>query len=344
MKIIELSYHEKNTGWTLDRLKFDNFNLLVGVSGVGKTKILEAIQTIASIAKGESQACSGIEWSVIFEIDKSLYFWSGEYENVDKECRVLEEVFAVDGRTYFERSEMSSMFNGRELPKVSPCKSLFNLFSEDPVISRVVDGFRTSNFKVIKNAYSTEKDLLDLPPQINPEHLISLINHYKEIFPQVEDIRYIEAKNDKNEDLLSLAIKELGTDWYPIDKLSSGMAKTLSLLLTFYLYTEGSIVLVDEFENSLGIDCIDAVAEIITSNPAVQYIVTSRHPYIINSIDMKLWKLVRRDGTKVCVTPAEELNLGLSKYEAYKQFIKAASMPRESRKIRIDASNLISPN
>ena len=54
MKILELSYEDKATGWKLNPVQFSDLNLLVGVSGVGKTKILKAILNIKKIVEGES--------------------------------------------------------------------------------------------------------------------------------------------------------------------------------------------------------------------------------------------------------------------------------------------------
>ena len=51
MLLKTLSYLDKKTGWTLQDLKLDRFNLLVGASGVGKTRILRAIRTICAITR-----------------------------------------------------------------------------------------------------------------------------------------------------------------------------------------------------------------------------------------------------------------------------------------------------
>jgi hypothetical protein len=49
MKILELAYEDKATGWKLNPVQFSDLNLLVGVSGVGKTKILKAILNIKKL-------------------------------------------------------------------------------------------------------------------------------------------------------------------------------------------------------------------------------------------------------------------------------------------------------
>ena len=47
MKITSFSFTDLKTSWTLEETSFDAFNLLVGVSGAGKTKIVEALKRVA---------------------------------------------------------------------------------------------------------------------------------------------------------------------------------------------------------------------------------------------------------------------------------------------------------
>ena len=50
MRIEQLEYWDKDTGWKLARTSFfPDLTLLVRVSGVGKTKILKAIRTLKRI-------------------------------------------------------------------------------------------------------------------------------------------------------------------------------------------------------------------------------------------------------------------------------------------------------
>ncbi|MGB3265930.1 MAG: ATP-binding protein, partial [Microcoleus sp.] len=77
----------------------------------------------------------------------------------------------------------------------------------------------------------------------------------------------------------------------------------------------------DEFENSLGINCIDVVTDLIVENRNIQFILTSHHPYIINNIGMEHWKIVTRQGGVVTVKDAKDLNLGKSRHQAFTQLI-----------------------
>ena len=46
-----------------------------------------------------------------------------------------------------------------------------------------------------------------------------------------------------------------------------------------------SLVLIDEFENGLGVNCIDVLAELLLGERRdLQFVITSHHPKIINQI------------------------------------------------------------
>ncbi|MCU0287397.1 MAG: ATP-binding protein [Acidobacteria bacterium] len=146
-----------------------------------------------------------------------------------------------------------------------------------------------------------------------------VIANFKDIFPQVEGLRFQLLEN---KDIYELQIKERGTEWIPLHEISSGMFKTLMHLVEIKLMAAGSVILIDEFENSLGVNCIDAVAgDLLNPGRKLQYIITSHHPYIINNIDMKYWKVVMRKGSTVFTKNADELRLGKSKHDAFKQLL-----------------------
>src|ERR1700752_110542 len=52
MLLKSLSFEDKRTGWKLEDLRLDRFNLLVGASGVGKTRILRALRVVHRIGQG----------------------------------------------------------------------------------------------------------------------------------------------------------------------------------------------------------------------------------------------------------------------------------------------------
>jgi len=111
-------------------------------------------------------------------------------------------------------------------------------------------------------------------------------------------------------------------NWIEEDRLSSGMLRVLRHLSELYLLPEGSVLLIDEFENSLGINCIDALTENLSEDRDLQFIITSHHPYIINNIGIKHWKIVTRKGNTVTVRDASDFNLGKTKHSAFMELLQ----------------------
>jgi predicted ATPase len=158
----------------------------------------------------------------------------------------------------------------------------------------------------------------------NPDIFDKIKQKFIATFPQVEDVK-IEAvryKNDRSHPLFPIQIKEKGVkDWIFQFNISSGMRKTLIHISELYLSPQGTVILIDEFENSLGINCIDVVTDLLVENRNIQFILTSHHPYIINNIGMEHWKIVTRKGGVVTVIDAKDLNLGKSRHQAFTQLI-----------------------
>jgi predicted ATPase len=114
----------------------------------------------------------------------------------------------------------------------------------------------------------------------------------------------------------AVSIKEKGIDdWFT--NISSGMLKTLMYISELYLLPENSLILIDEFENSLGINCLDSVMELIASNHSSQFMIASHHPYIINNISPANWKIVTRHGSNVIVKNAKDFHISDSRQKAF---------------------------
>ena len=150
-----------------------------------------------------------------------------------------------------------------------------------------------------------------------------------EIFQQVDDIKSVPLEMDGipvkiTESVPAIYIKEKSVSkWIREDRVSSGMMRTLIHLSEIFLSSEGTVILIDEFENSLGINCIDILTEdLIHENKTLQFIATSHHPYIINNIPYEYWKIVTRRGGHINIRNASDYNLGKSKQDAFIQLTR----------------------
>jgi len=110
-----------------------------------------------------------------------------------------------------------------------------------------------------------------------------------------------------------LCIKERNVrQWLSIDQLSTGMQKVMLILTDVYTMPDGSIYLIDEYENSLGVSAIDFFPPfLIELERDIQFIITSHHPYLINNIPVQNWLVFHRDGSQV------QIRYGTENVEAY---------------------------
>lgn len=382
MKIKSLSYHNKELNWQLEPTEFGCTNLLVGASGVGKTRILEAILDLQRIARG--RALNGVAWDVEFSVDGKDYRWWGEFErrgedanlshiprslgqaflgqeleeNNEDKAKILYEYLSSSEGRIVEKQGAEIKFQGQRVPvKLSAFESAMSLFSEEEVVAVLhkpfINGIMLSKQEISEGWFlvpEIPKELsLENIREMNLHMIVKLaLAHQKaidvfeqiksdfiDIFPNVEDVivrLYLvrDIPPELPEELsqvklfeVNLLIKEVGVkNLIHHHYLSAGMLKTLLFIAEMYLAAEGTVVLIDEFENSLGINCIDVLNDFLLENRGLQYIMTSHHPYIINNVPMDYWKIVTRKGSAVKVSSAEELQLGKSKHEAFMQLIQ----------------------
>lgn len=145
------------------------------------------------------------------------------------------------------------------------------------------------------------------------------------IFTLVEEINFSTIRLFDGMTVPILRIREKGVDkWIYQDEISSGMLRTLSQIITLTLAKDGDVILVDEFENGLGVNCIDKLTDQIEfADKNIQVIITSHHPYIIKHIPVQRWKIVTRDKSDVKVFTAAELHIGEhSRHDAFMQLIQ----------------------
>jgi predicted ATPase len=360
MKIKRVAFWDNLREWRFEPIDFSNLALLVGVSGVGKTQILKRILSLKDIANGESLNGLAWDISFSTE-NHVEYRWQGEFETkktqpimIDakeesNEFKIVREHIFKDDELLVERTANDIIFNNRRTTNLSSFKSVVAILNKEEYISSIHQGVN----KIISHdsisfdglcdiiigvsTISKTDNLLDelkaseLPIQtklaVVYSHYLEIFNNIKHIFiqafPQVEDIK-IEAVEDAYPSftIFPIQLKEKGVnDWIVQDNISSGMLKTLIHISELYLSPEGTVILIDEFENSLGVNCIDVVTDLLLENRNIQFILTSHHPYIINNIGMEHWKIVTRKGGVVTAIDAKDLNLGKSKHQAFTQLI-----------------------
>ena len=360
MRIKKLSFKNKKTSWNVVDVKFDALTLLVGASGVGKTQILNALDRLSRIVRGESY--NGMEWNVEFTIDSIPYEWSGSFEVVDVEEEMyLTKEFLYDivweklrkgNQIIIERDVERILYNGQETLKLDNQKSAINLLKQEDAIEPIYNSFtrlyklntesRGINISPLMQDQSkilTIDDIRQLPANNIIDKLFLLkknnlpefeyiCNSFYDIFPSVDEIDFTIGQFFNERTFPILQIKERKTDvWILQSEISSGMYRSLAMLVTLYLAVDGDVILVDEFENGLGVNCINQIADnFISPVNDIQIVMTSHHPYIINAIPYRSWKIVVRNTNTVQTYSAAELKIGEhSKHDAFMQLIQTSA-------------------
>lgn len=356
MKAKTLTYYNHLTGWNVKDLNFDTLTLLVGASGVGKTQILHSILNLSRIANGKS--VNGAEWKIIFEIDDAEYVWEGSFETKENdyqeiisifshhsEYNIVSEKLSKNGTTIIDRNSSRILFLGKETVKLDSTKSALALLKEEEAVESVFKAFRRIyqlrnredgglsvslfNFEKsamtideIKQLHVSPSDKLFLLKKNKMPQFDEILEEFRSIFPLVENLDFEMANLDDKHTFPVLKMKEKNVaKWIFAPDISSGMMRTLNQIITLVTANNGDIILLDEFENGLGINCIDQLADsIFNPDSDIQVIMTSHHPYIINNIPYSTWRVVTRKGSDVTIHTADELKIGnWSKHDAFIQ-------------------------
>lgn len=280
---------------------------------------------------------------------------------VSREKLVEKNLESDEEEVIFDRKIGSSYFLGNSLPKVDQTISLLNILKEEDKIKPVIkllSSIVRRNFhaddlvkgmgyfslpKTLEENFLTNQSILKLySQQANINLILYFLNKYeKEKFNQimqlftslfenitdsgVDDINAELPYITSNEPVMSFWIKEKNVnDKIYTQSMSSGMQKVLMIITDIIALPDDIIYLIDEYENSLGVNAIDVLPLLMSSvNLKKQLMITTHHPYLINKIAVKNWILFNRDGSKINCIPGEELEdkYGTSKQESFIKLI-----------------------
>ncbi|MCZ8040600.1 MAG: AAA family ATPase [Microcystis sp. LE17-20A] len=377
MKLLRLSYQDLASGLSIDSCDFfSDLNLLVGISGAGKTSILKAISNLKRIANGAS--INGVKWDVeLLTNDNVRYHWLGEFEvkkarslikieedevnsnDGENKVSIIRETLLKDQEVLIERNQEVIEFKHSKTPKLPSYLSCIELFNQEEDVFPVRQEFNKMIFnslkfnssysavdKILENdEYAEYKSLYELQSsqlrisdkllityQKYPDTFEIIKRKFLDIFPQVEDLKIEFLEPLKLGDLFvsstpmvlfeeppRIQIKEKNSHVWILDpNISSGMIKSLMFLATIELSAAGSVILIDEFENSLGVNCLDTLTEdLLVNYRDLQFIITSHHPYIINNISPAYWKIVTRKGGVIKVNNAVDFHISKTRQKAF---------------------------
>ena len=358
VKVQWIEFENLKTGLKIEKINFyEDITLLVGLSGVGKTQILNAVEYSLELAISKNIMLRPYCASIGISIGNDIYEWTYRIENSHEAGLILNEdeqyyfkyeKLLCNDQLVFERIEDEILVVGYDkVPRPKKDESLLLQYAEDDNLEELIEGIRKlysvemeievrgsigkesfSKFKskvketINRDGKTSFRKFSHLPVALKIyiaknyyyDLYVKIFDAVKELFMEIEDIDIVE---DSVRELCLVAIKVYGKTILQ-DDISNGMLKTIYYIVELFTMSEDSLVLIDEFENGLGVNCIDLLAEMLLSERKdLQFIITSHHPKIINHISPNKWKIIDRDIETVTNCDSHLYGIGNSQHEAY---------------------------
>lgn len=359
VKIQWLEFENLKTQLKIERIYFNNdVTLLVGLSGVGKTQILNAVEYSLNLAVDKDEPLRPYKVGISVLVDDEEYEWFYEINKVDENELIINEdnkyefvyeKLVKNNEIVFERKNLEVEVVGYDkVPQPKKSESLILQYSDDKNFEKLISGIRklypveielavrggirSESFsrlksKVIDTLNVSEekvefKVFSHLPVAVKlyivknyyPDIYVKIFDAVKELFMEIEDI---DVEEDAVREMYLVSIEVYGKKLLQQD-ISNGMLKTIYYIVELFTMSEDSLVLIDEFENGLGVNCIDVLSELMLSErDDLQFIITSHHPKIINAIDKNKWKIIDREGSIVKNSSSLSYGIGNSQHDAY---------------------------
>ncbi len=358
VRIRWIEFENLKTGLKIERVNFNqDITLLVGLSGVGKTQILNAVEYSLNLAVDKDVIMRPYRVGLGILVHDDEYEWFYEINEIGKDELIINEESGYEfsfekllcnGKIIFERkNEKVSVIGYDKVPQPKKDESLILQYSEDENFENLISGIRKlysveielavrggirsvifSRLKskvidTIKNEKNVEfKAFSHLPVALKlhiakryyPELYIKIFEAVKELFIEIEDI---DVEEDSIREMYLVSVQVYGKKLLQHD-ISNGMLKTIYYIVELFTMSKDSLVLIDEFENGLGVNCIDLLSELMLSERNdLQFIITSHHPKIINAIDKDKWRIIDRDNCIVKNIGSSDYGIGNSQHDAY---------------------------
>ena len=359
VKLKWIEFENLRTGLKIERVVFnDDITLLVGLSGVGKTRILNAIEYSLKLAVNKNLRLEPYNTTLCFQIGEEVYVWSYRIQQdhaedifESKEIKYFfayEKLQNIKGDILMQRTSDTIQVTGYDkVPTPKKDESLLVQYSEDafvkPIISEMLklypieiemdvrgaiaqESFNMFKAKIKESFKENEKQPFEkfshLPVPLKiyitkkyyPQMYAQIFSAVKELFMEINSIDIVE---DPDREIYMVAIDVYGKRLLQ-HEISNGMLKTIYYIVELITMSKNSLVLIDEFENGLGVNCIDVLAELLLGERRdLQFVITSHHPKIINQISNKKWKIIERDIATVKNFTAEEYGIMHSQHDAY---------------------------
>lgn len=331
MKLVSFEYSDYS--WALDKVSFDNLNLLVGRNAVGKSKTLNAIVLFVRFLNGDVNATTPSHWCKVEFItdDNTILTYGYDYtDNV-----ITDETLYRGTDKIISRNKEHAFIGNTEVnpPANKLCVQSQRDTKNYPEFESIMQwaeklkGYSFSELSstksyLIPSMFNEKIDFSDIFETLdkNLEKKSFVIDKMKELNYEIEKIELLKL-SDKYSIVL---IKEQGvkTPLYSA-LLSNGMLRVLYIFAYMaYLSTEqgARTLLVDDLGEGLDFSRSTKLSKIIfdyCEAHDIQLIVTSNDNFLMNAVNLDFWVILQRNG---------EHTTGISKKTHPDMFLKFKKM------------------
>ena len=209
--------------WSLETVDFGPLNLLVGPSGVGKTRILRALLEVRQAALHGLDGVASGYWELDLELGGRVMRWLAAARTYGRgtphqDDQFFEEELEIDGEILVRRDRQAFIYKGTQLPQLDKSRSCVELLSSEADLQPFLAALRPwrlhvsdlpgaerfftphaadSALKWFKSDLEALKTDVELHPflkllvlqHFHPEPFKSIVREFQEIFPTVEEIK-----------------------------------------------------------------------------------------------------------------------------------------------------------
>lgn len=326
-----------STSWNFSEIDFKRVNLLVGKSGCGKTRFLATIFNLGNMIAAARKEIFNGDWDVTYRHGEFRYRYELRFVSNKVEFERLKLLDTSSDVYLLNRTTKSLEYRGKKLPQLALEQPALALLKEEKSIESAFSGFGSicrrrfdqdglgmvraygnvpSNLlKSFEETGINSMQIFDLPLSSRiylierlDKPLYSRIKEmFQGVFPEFVDWQVRKLKATE----VPLQIDGIMTGVFlterdvkgqiPLTELSSGMQKVLLIITDVLSAPKGTIYLIDEYENSLGVNAIDFLPDLLALSPDIQAVVTTHHPYLINAMPIDNWQIMSRKGSNVSI-------------------------------------------
>lgn len=317
MKLKSLEYI--TPGWSLEGINFSETSLIVGRNAVGKSKTIEALNSLVSIIlqTKEITEYDNFFYKIIFSDNNTelIYSFTCIQGNITSE-----ELIGHDKKNLIKRDEKSTIFFNDEINPPSN-KLTINVRRDTklyPQIEKIVNWAENSYgilFNQINmypngiNLFSTMskgESIIPMFEKLNDDLRLKVKEELNILDYSIDEIKIVKLGDEKSE-VRVLQIKEKGVSIFLWEGLlSQGMQRTLYILiLLFYIVSqkkETQTIVIDDFCEGLDYDRSIKLGKYLYKfciENNIQLITTSNDSFLMDVVDLKYWNILQRKGDKV---------------------------------------------